>query len=142
MQAGAKLQLHKRYWGRIRRWLPLCRHRYCKIQNHSIKIKIRHTVLLCRSHQRLELHRKSLQTTLLSKLVPEYIDFTIKTVQKGHEHALVLTLDAEGFAAITKSTTLPPGTVVEAGKKKFDPIIDILSKRIASIKRHFLASPF
>jgi len=28
------------------------------------------------------------------------------------------------------------------GQKTFDPLIDILSKKMASIKRHFIASPF
>ena len=28
------------------------------------------------------------------------------------------------------------------GKKKFDPLLEILSKRLASVKRHVLASPF
>jgi hypothetical protein len=31
---------------------------------------------------------------------------------------------------------------VTSDRRKFDPLIDVLSKRLASIKRHFLASPF
>jgi hypothetical protein len=31
---------------------------------------------------------------------------------------------------------------VTTGRKKFDPLLDVLSKRLASVKRHFLASPF
>ena len=31
---------------------------------------------------------------------------------------------------------------VLTGKHKFDPLIDVLSKRLSSIKRNFLASPF
>ena len=31
---------------------------------------------------------------------------------------------------------------ITTGKKKFDHVFDILSKKLASIKRHFFASPF
>lgn len=69
-------------------------------------------------------------------------DFNIKLKKEGNEPALEITLDSEGFTVLNKTTVIPQEVGVTTGKKHFDPLIEILSKRLASIKRHFLASPF
>jgi hypothetical protein len=51
-------------------------------------------------------------------------------------------LDNEGFTALYKSFIPPQEVGVTTDRKKFDPLIEALSKKLASIKRHFLASPF
>lgn len=51
-------------------------------------------------------------------------------------------MDNEGFTALNKCTVVPQEIGVLTGRKKFEPLIDILSKRLASVKRHVLASPF
>jgi len=63
-------------------------------------------------------------------------------VQQGQQPALEIVLDNEGFTALNKSTVVPQETGVLTGRKKFEPLIEILSKRLASVKRHVLASPF
>jgi hypothetical protein len=63
-------------------------------------------------------------------------------VQQAGQTALEIVLDNEGFTALSKSTVLPVETGVLTGRKKFEPLIEVLSKRLASVKRHVLASPF
>lgn len=60
----------------------------------------------------------------------------------AHNPSLEITLDSEGFTILNKNTIVKEDVGVLTGKKKFDPLIDVLSKRLASVKRHFLASPF
>jgi hypothetical protein len=70
------------------------------------------------------------------------LDFSVKISKTGNEPALEISLDAEGFTILNKEFV--PGQVsgITTGKGKFDPLIDALSKRLSSIKRHFLASSF
>ena len=72
----------------------------------------------------------------------KYVDFNVRCVGEGNQSALEIKLDSEGFTALNKSTVIKEDTGVLTGKKKFDPLISVLSKRLASVKRHFLASPF
>ena len=71
-----------------------------------------------------------------------YVDFAVSLKKDGNEPVLEILLGAEGFTTLNKTTPLPQEVGILTGKKSFDPLLDILSKRIASIKRHFLASPF
>ena len=41
-----------------------------------------------------------------------------------------------------KNITIKEETGIMTGKKKFDAYFDLISKKLASIKRHFFASPF
>ena len=66
----------------------------------------------------------------------------MRCVGEGNQSALEIKLDSEGFTALNKSTVIKEDTGVLTGKKKFDPLISVISKRLASVKRHFLASPF
>ena len=56
--------------------------------------------------------------------------------------ALEISLDAEGFTILNKEFVPTQATGITTGKGKFDPLIEALSKRLASIKRHLLAPIF
>ena len=51
-------------------------------------------------------------------------------------------LDAEGFTILNKEFVPTQVVGITTGKGKFDPLIDALSKKLGSIKRHFLGSVF
>jgi predicted AlkP superfamily phosphohydrolase/phosphomutase len=55
---------------------------------------------------------------------------------------LEITLDSQGFTILNQNFKQQEATGIITDKKKFDPLIEALSKKLASIKRHFLASPF
>jgi hypothetical protein len=69
-------------------------------------------------------------------------DFNVKISNTGGEPALEISLDAEGFTILNKEFVPAQESGITTGKGKFDPLIDTLSKRLSSIKRHFLASTF
>lgn len=58
------------------------------------------------------------------------------------EAALEITLDAQGFTIHNQNFKPTEEVGILTGKRKFDPLIEALSKKLASIKRHFLSSPF
>jgi RNA binding exosome subunit len=66
----------------------------------------------------------------------------LKISNTGGEPALEISLDTEGFTVLNKEFVPTQESGITTGKGKFDALIDTLSKRLSSIKRHFLASTF
>lgn len=90
----------------------------------------------------MEIHRNLLQSNLLQKYFGSQLDFGVKYTVVNGTPALEISLDAEGFTILNKEFVPTQETGITTGKGKFDPLIEALSKRLASIKRHFLASIF
>lgn len=71
-----------------------------------------------------------------------YQNFGLRVVKDGGEAALEISLDAQGFTLLNQNFKQAEETGITTGRKKFDALIEAMSKKLASIKRHFLASPF
>lgn len=56
--------------------------------------------------------------------------------------AIEITLDSEGLTNINKGFKEKEELGITTGKKQFEGLFDALSKKVASIKRHFMASPY
>ncbi len=53
-----------------------------------------------------------------------------------------LVLDNDGLTEFMKQFKDHKETGVVTGKKKFDPVFEHISKKMAAIKRHFFGSPY
>ena len=71
-----------------------------------------------------------------------HVDFQIELVNREHKKVLEIGIENECLTNIMKNFNAKEHTGIISGKKKFDAVFDFISKKMASIKRHFFASPF
>ena len=73
----------------------------------------------------------------------EYADFQIglKT-DSHHQKVLEIGIDNETLGNVMKNFKQKEDTGITSGKKKFDAVFEFISKKMASIKRHFFGSVF
>lgn len=60
----------------------------------------------------------------------------------GNEEWLQISLNTEGLNAYNQTFVAKEEKGITTGKKKYDALFEYLSKKFASIKRHFFASPY
>lgn len=70
------------------------------------------------------------------------VDYKIGLTKKDHSDYLEIVIDDEAISHAMKEYGNKEETGVITGRKKFDTVFEMLSRKMATIKRHFFASPY